>query len=172
MIKKLVVTVVLSSLCFLPFNLMADQFSFGVGLSTRSGQPNFETDRFPILVAFETITLWRFSFTDTAFQHEDEASTKIKAQILGAERMWVYEIDDGFSLIGAFGPGYYSVATEKPGGSGIAFGVMATGTLRFALSDNLFLDGALHYRNVAVKIDDESVNGGYQGLVIGGGYFF
>jgi len=86
--------------------------------------------------------------------------------------MWVHKIDEGFSLIGAFGPGYYSVKTEEPSGSGTAFGVLATGTLRFALSDKFFLEGALHYRNVAVKIDDESVNGGYQGLIIGGGYFF
>jgi len=172
MIKKLIVAVIFSSLCVLPINLMADQFSFGLGLSTQSGQPNFESDRFPILVAFETITLWRFSFTDTVFKHNDESSTRIKAQIIGAERMWVHEIDEGFTLIGAFGPAYYSVNTENPSGSGTAIGVMATGTLRFAFSDKLFFDGALHYRNVAVKIDNGSVNGGYQGFVIGGGYFF
>lgn len=172
MMKKIVVAIMFLSLCVIPFNLMADQLSFGLGLSTQSGQPDFQTDRFPIMIAFETITLWRFSYTDTAFKHDDDSATKINAKILGAEYMWIYEIEDGFSLIGAFGPGYYSVNTKNPNGSGSAFGVMATGTLRYALSDTLFLDGALHYRNVAVRIDDESVNGGYQGIVIGGGYFF
>jgi hypothetical protein len=172
MIKKLIITLVFSIYWLLPFNLFADQLLIGVGLSPQSGQPDYQTDRSPIMIAFETKTLWRFSYTDTAFKHKDDSSSKIKARILGAERMWIYEISKGFSLIGAFGPGYYSVRTENQDGSGIAFGMMATGTFRFELMDSIFIEGALQYRNVAVDIDDGTVDGGYQGLMFGGGYFF
>ncbi len=172
MIKKIIFTLIFSIFCSLSFNLFADQIVVNVGLSTVSGQPDYETDRFPLMIAFETKTLWRFSFTDTVFKHKDTSSSKIKAQVLGAESMWVYEISNEFSIIGAFGPGYYSVQTENQDGSGSTFGMMATGTFRFDFSESLFVEGAFHYRNVAVKIDDETVNGGYQGMMIGAGYTF
>ena len=170
--KKISIAIILLSFCLLPFHAFANQVLIGAGLTTESGEDKYDTERLPIMIAFETKTLWRFSFTDTAFEHETNTKSKIKGQILGAERMWVHKINDGFALIGGFGPGYFSIKTEEPDGSDTAFGIMATGTARFSIGSKIFIEAALHYRNVAVSIKDSSFNGGYQGMLIGLGYFF
>jgi len=148
----------------------ADQFYGGFGLNSTPGQPNMEENRLPISLAYETKTLWRFSFTDTSYKYTG-AGGDIKSQILCAERIWVYKIRPGFSLIGAFGPGYYM--TKQDGlGSGSSIGIAATGSVRYALSEQVFFDAAMHYKNAAVSINSYSVNGGYQGIFLNAGYFF
>jgi len=152
------------------FSVYADQFYGGLGFGTTPGQPNTEEDRFTLSVAYETKDLWRYSFTDAAFQYIGGGG-EIKSQILGAERLWVYKIKSGFSLIGAFGPGYYMTEIANSG-SGSAIGIVATGSLRFAMSAEIFLEASMHYKNAGVSIGNGSVNGGYQGLFFNVGYFF
>ncbi len=72
MIKKSFLLVFFVLLTVFPYNAFADQFLFGVGLMTESGQPDYDTDRFPIFVAYESKELWRFSFTNTAYEHKDD----------------------------------------------------------------------------------------------------
>lgn len=148
----------------------ADQFYGGFGLNSTPGQPNMEENRIPISLAYETKTLWRFSLTDTVYQYTS-SSKALKSQILCAERIWVYKIRPGFSLIGAFGPGYYMTKLDGAG-SGSSIGIAATGSVRYAMSEQVFFDAAMHFKNSAVPINDISVNGGYQGLFLNIGYFF
>ncbi len=175
MFKRYSIVIALLVLCFAPMTAMADQFFVDLGLSVTPGQPEYENNRFPIILGYENAketNLWRFSYANVDFKHKTQTSYLIQSQIISAERFWVYKIKEGFSLIGAFGPGLF-MTTADPVGSGNAFGLVATGTMRFSLTGKFFLEGALHYKNCAVAVSNSLVvDGGYQGLVIGGGYFF
>ncbi|MCP4757225.1 MAG: hypothetical protein GY866_40700, partial [Proteobacteria bacterium] len=145
--KFLFLLIVVFSL--IPFSASADQFYGGLGLYPSSGQPDFVADGIlNINLAYETESLWRLSFTNTSFKHKDEDSVKLKSMIIGAERMWVNKIRPGFTLVGGFGPGVFSTTGEGQGssGSGMAFGLVATGSLRYALDDKMFIGAALHYK--------------------------
>ncbi|MBU3918113.1 hypothetical protein KKA14_21495 [bacterium] len=172
--KKRILALFTYVLLITPFALSADQFYGGVGVYPTSGQPNYIVDGITnINVAFEAESLWRFSLTNTSFKHKDEDANKLKSLIFGVERMWVYKVNTGMTVIGAFGPGLFnSTAEGSADDSGTAVGLMATGSFRYAITDKLFVDGAVHYKNVAVKIDEYSVNGGYIGLFVNVGFFF
>jgi hypothetical protein len=150
---------------------MADQLMGGFGFPIQPGEPDFESDRIMVSAAFELQDQWRFSFTDGDFEHKDDSDIEIQTQVFGAEKLWFHKLKDKLALVGGLGAGLFSVDTE-PGGSGVAFGLLATGSARFAINDKIFIDAALHYRNAAVKVDSDSVNGGYQGIVVSGGYKF
>ncbi len=175
--KKKLLTLFVGLLLVAPFSLSANQAYIGLGLVPTSGQPDYIADGyFNINMAFETSTLWRFSFTNTSFMDKDEDSNKLKSMIFGAERMWVYKINTGKTLIGTFGPGLYSTTAEGAyDGSGMALGLIATGSFRFAITDKLFIGAAAHYKNAAVVLNDEMVvHGGYNlfSLFVNIGYFF
>ncbi|MCP4751071.1 MAG: hypothetical protein GY866_09270, partial [Proteobacteria bacterium] len=57
-------------------------------------------------------------------------------------------------------------------GSGMAFGLVATGSLRYALDDKMFIGAALHYKNCAVATGSDTADGGYKGLFVNFGMFF
>ncbi len=172
MVKKRFIVAALLMFAITPFTIFADQFNFGVGLVTESGEPHYDIGRFPIYLGYESEELWRFSFTNTSFEHENNLANDLEANTLSVERIWVYKIKEGFSLTGGFGPGYFVAKHNNSEGFGSAFGIVASGTLRFTINDKFFLDGTLHYKNAAVKINDGNVNAGYTGLMVGIGFFF
>lgn len=162
-----------------PLTLAADQFYGGLGLAPSSGQPKFEADGIMnINLGYETedfgLAGWRFSYTMTNFKHSDNSDVTIKSHIIGAESLFVNKIKSGLTLIGAFGPGLFQSTYDDGNDSETAMdiGLSATGSLRFALSSEMFLSLALHYKNCAVSNDDLSVDGGYQGFFINFGAFF
>lgn len=161
-------------LLIMPGSLWAEQFYAGLGLNPNSGQPDFVADGITNFnLAFETKNLWRFSLTNTSFKHKDDSKTKIKAMIFSAEQMWVYKINKGMTLIGAFGPGLFNGSGEgNADGSGTAVGLVATGSIRYAITSKVFASGALHYKNAAITNDKFVVDGGYTGLFVNVGYFF
>jgi len=176
--KKILVGLFLSFAFFAPNALVADQFFGGVGLNPASGQPNYVADGFMnINLAYESarksLAGWRFSYTMTNFKHRNSDTLKIKSQILAAEQLFVAKIKPGLSLIGAFGPGLFITSVESGSSrSGTGIGLSATGSIRFALTRSVFLGAAYHYKNCAVKIDNGTVDGGYQGLYLNVGAFF
>lgn len=158
----------------------ADQFFGGAALNPVSGQPDYEADG--ILngtIGYETekfgLAGWRFSYTMTNFKHTDVSSSKIKSHILAAEVLYVAKIRDGLSLIGAIGPALFQTTVEAENvdkSTALDIGLSTAGSLRFALSDSLFLEVALQYKNCAVSDDDSVVDGGYQGVFLNFGVFF
>ncbi len=85
----------------------------------------------------------------------------------------VIPVNTGMTVIGAFGPGLYNTTMEGAvDDSGTAVGLMATGSFRYAITDSLFVGGALHYKNAAVEIEEFTVNGGFLALFINVGFFF
>lgn len=155
----------------LPGFAFADQGMAGLGMPIQPGEPDYDSERFLINLAFEKEDQFRFSFTDGEFDHEDDSSVKIRTQVFGAEKLWFHTLKENLALVGALGIGLYNVDT-KPGSSGWGLGLLATGSARFAITDNIFIDAGIHYRNAAVKVNSNSVNGGYQGIVVSGGYKF
>ena len=178
--NNLVILIFALIFCFLSNTVVADQFFGGLLLNPVSGQPNFEADG--ILnggIGYETerfgLTNWRFSYTMTNFRLNDDSSVKIKSNILAAETLFVAKIRSGLSLIGAIGPALFQTAVESGDSfTSIDIGLSATGSLRFALSNSLFLSAAFHYKNCAVSGSgsDQVVDGGYQGLMLEVGTFF
>jgi hypothetical protein len=178
-IKLVVVSVFLISSIF-AVSVSADQFYGGMALNPVSGQPDYEADG--ILngtVGYETekfgLAGWRFSYSMTNFKHADNSSSKIKSHILAAEVLFVAKVRSGLSLIGAAGPALFLTTTEAKNvndSTALDIGLSTTGSLRFALSDAMFLEVALHYKNCAVSDDDFVVDGGYQGVFLNFGVFF
>ncbi len=158
--------------CLLSSQLIGDQFYGGLGVSVTPGESRTEVSRFPISVAYETTGLWRFSYTDTEFKYDD-SSSYLNSTILAAEKMWVNKVKKGFTLIGAFGPGFFSTKNSgNSSGTGTAFGMLATGSLRFALDENSFIQTSFQFKNAAVTLNGSSANAGYQGLFLSYGLFF
>ena len=154
-----------------PGVILADQIFAGLGMPILPGEADYESERVLLNVAFEKEDQWRFSFTDGDFDDKDDSSNEIRTQIFGGEKLWFHTIKENLALVGGLGAGLYSVDIE-PGSSGFAFGLLATGSARFAITEKIFIDAAIHYRNAAVRISGNSVNGGYQGIVVSGGYKF
>lgn len=169
--NRIIAFIALCMLLSLPSALFADQILGGLGFPIFPGEPKYDSDRFLINVSFEMEDQWRFSFTDSDFDHKDDSATEIRTQVFGGEKLWFHTIKENLALVGGVGVGLYSVDTE-PGSSGFGFGLMATGSARFAITEQIFIDAAIHYRNAAVKVGSDSVNGGYQGLVVSGGFKF
>lgn len=155
----------------LPSVTLADQIFAGLGFPILPGEPDYESERFLLNISFEKGDEWRFSFSDGDFNHKDDSSVEVRTQIFSGEKLWFHTLKENLALVGALGAGLYSVDIE-PGSSGFGLGLIATGSARFAITEKIFIDTAIHYRNVAVKINSNSVNGGYQGIVVSGGYKF
>ncbi|PCI26310.1 MAG: hypothetical protein COB67_10160 [SAR324 cluster bacterium] len=171
MLRKKLLALGLLIACWMPASLMADQWYGGVGISINPGESNADVNRVPLIIAYETEDLWRFAFTDTEFKSK---GSKLVSRIFGAERMWVSQLESGFTLISSFGPGYFMSKSEtgSANASGGAIGIIAGAALRLAMDETWFLQGSMEYKNAAVDLDGTTVNAGYQGLTIAAGYFF
>lgn len=143
----------------------ADQAMVGVTLDANAGEPDFKENRPTLFAAYEAQSTWRFSFTSSEYEHKD-LPLKLDVEILGFERMFVYEMGRNLLLIGAFGPGLFQAKADgfAQDDSGSAVGVLASGSFRIYFG-KAFLDLGYHYRNAAVELADSSVNGGYSGFV-------
>jgi len=176
--KKLIIVLSLASIFAFSGTVLADQVYGGFGLNPVSGQQSYVADGIMnVNVAYEPaderMAGWRFSYMMINFEQSDANSNTIKSQIFSAEQLFTAVINPNLSLIGAFGPGLFltSVNTDK-NRNGIAIGLSAVGSVRYLISDKLFIEGAYHYSNCAVEIGDGSVDAGYQGLFINLGTSF
>ena len=166
------VGIVLALLVLAAGTARADELYFGATLSSSPGQPDFVENRPSLIAAYEAQKSWRFSFTSSDYKN-DNAGLKLSTQIIGLEKMWVYEMGQNLYLIGAFGPGLFSAKLDdgRNTSSGTAVGVLGTGSFRIYFA-KAFLDLAFNYPTAAVTITNCTVDAGYQSAVVGFGFRF
>lgn len=172
MIKKLLVGT-LALMMVAGSAAWADEIMVGMVLGSEPGEPDFEQKRPTLGFAYEAQKSWRIFYATGEFEHVNNSTLLLNTRIIGVEKLFIYDMGKAIKLIGAFGPGLFTAELDNNGAmeSGTAVGIMATGSFRFYLGSG-FIDLGYHYRNAAVTILNGTVNGGYQGMVIGGGLAF
>ena len=158
---------------------MAQSLYVGSGLALAPSQPDFKQDGlFSPMVGYDFPQLWRVSFMSTNSKNTSSTpETKMSESLIGVQRLFVYPLNQGFSLIGALGAGWYMVSLSGAGsGNGTGLGLMADGSMRWHINKNLFVDATFQFRDSGVQISapggDFTVDGGWTGVAAAVGWVF
>jgi hypothetical protein len=158
---------------------MAQSLYVGSGVVLAPSEPDFKQDSLLApMVGYDFPQLWRISFMTTDSKNTTtHPETKMTESVIGVQRLFVYPMNQAFSLIGALGAGWYMVNLSGSGsGSGSGLGLMADGSLRWSFSKNLFADATFQFRDSGVQISstgrDFTVDGGWTGVAAAIGWVF
>jgi hypothetical protein len=176
--KKIYIVLMIVAMVAYSGSVLADQAYGGFGLNPIPAQQDYVADgviNFNLAYepSYESLEGWRFSYVMTSFKQSDVDSNTTKSQIFSAEQLYILNINPDLSLIGAFGPGLFVtyVNTDKSR-NGTSIGLSVEGSIRYVVSSFLFLEGAYHYKNCAVIIDEGTMDAGYQGFFMNVGFIF
>lgn len=173
------ILLVASLLCMLSGAAMAQSVWVGSGSVLAPSQPDFKQDTLIApMVGVDFPQLWRVSLMTTDFKDtKTNPDTKMHTNLIGVQRLFIYPMNNNFSLIGALGAGWYMVSLDggqKGNGSGL--GLMADGSIRWTISKNLFADATFQFRDAGVQISssgvDFTVDGGWTGVAAAVGWTF
>ncbi len=176
--KKFIIALMITATFVFSSAVLGDQVYGGFGLNPASGQRDYIADgvvNFNLAYesTYENLEGWRFSYVMNNFKHSDDDENTLKSQIFSIEQLYIATINPNLLLIGAFGPGlfitYVKTDDER---NGMSIGLSVEGSIRYIVSDILFLEGAYHYKNCAVEIDKGLWDAGYQGFFINVGFIF
>ncbi len=156
--------------------VLANDMYLGVGIGLSPGEPKYKQSQdLPVQIAFELSPQdWRFSFMQATFDSNDKPTVHINSQVFGVEKLFIYKFNEGFSLNGGLGFGWYQVDLSGAGsGTGSAAGLMATAGARYQINPQFFTDLQFQYRNAAVAINSTTVvDAGWNGFALSIGYTF
>ncbi len=158
---------------------MGQSLHVGSGVVLAPSEPDFKQDGLVApMVGYDFPQLWRVSFMTANFKNTNATpDEKMAVNMIGVQKLFVYPMNQNFSLIGALGAGWYMVSlSDGTSGSGSGFGLMADGGLRWSFSKNLFVDASFQFRDSGVQISsngrDFTVDAGWTGVAAAVGWNF
>lgn len=158
---------------------MAQSLYVGSGVVLAPSEPDFKQDGLVTpMVGYDFPQLWRISFMAANFKNTNVTpDAKMAVNLIGVQRLFIYPMNQNFSLIGAIGAGWYMVSvSDGSSGNGSGLGLLADGAVRWSFSKNLFVDASFQFRDSGVQISssgrDFTVDGGWTGVAAAVGWTF
>jgi hypothetical protein len=162
----------------LPGAAAAQRFYGGSGVGLKPAEPEFQQS--VLLAPMAGLDLggtWRLSAMQVDFSRPGSKPEPVLAlTVLGAERLFEWELGRNLALFGALGAGWYDATLTGVGstrrGSGV--GLMADAGVRVFFTLFLFAELTFQYRDCGIQVASGAsrvtVDGGWQGLGVSIGW--